>query len=235
MKFVEHETDGVMLFEAARKVGFEGVVAKREKSLYEPGMRTKSWLKIKGTNEQEFVVGGFTEGEGSRSKTFGGILVGYWDDGEEEAEAGSGRRKRFAGLGFTDKMLDSTYAQLRELEVEESPFVNPPTVIGGRWAGGKSARCFWVKPELVAQVKYLQWTKEGNLRAPVFLGLRDDVDPELVTRERPEPVVDVIDDASGGENGCDDVERGRRRRVRACAARVEHEGRLHARRRRRGD
>ena len=92
VKFVEHETDGVMLFDAARKVGFEGVVAKREKSLYEPGMRTKSWLKIKGTNEQEFVVGGFTEGEGSRSKTFGGILVGYWDDGEEGGKADGTKR-----------------------------------------------------------------------------------------------------------------------------------------------
>ena len=135
------------------------------------------------------------------------------------------------GSGFTDKMLDSTYKQLKELQVEESPFVNPPTVIGGRWAGGKSARCFWVKPELVAQVKYLQWTKEGNLRAPVFLGLRDDVDPELVTRERPEPVVDVIDDASERRYGCAGVERGRRCRVGAGAACVEHEGGLHARRR----
>ena len=116
----------------------------------------------------------------------------------ESAEGEGSRRLVFAasvGSGFTERMLESTYRQLKALQVDESPFVNPPTVIGGRWAGGKAARCFWVKPELVAQVKFASWTKDGNLRAPVFLGLRDDVDPDTVTRERPAAhAVDVISD-----------------------------------------
>lgn len=192
LKVVEHETDGMMLFEAARNVGFEGVVAKREQSTYEPGLRTQSWLKVKGVNEQEFVVGGFTEGEGSRAKTFGGLLLGYWEG--EDAE----RRLVFAGSvgsGLTDRMLDSIYRQLKELQVDAPLFENPPTVMGGRWAGGKAAKCYWVTPELVVQVKYLQWTDDGHLRAPVFVGLRDDIDPDLVRRERPvASVVDIVQD-----------------------------------------
>jgi len=255
VRLVDHERDGEMLFEAATRIGFEGVVGKRETSTYEPGVRTHSWLKIKGVNEQEFVVGGFTEGEGSRAKTFGGVLVGYWEpgdrgqgtgdsawDGKQQRAKGKGRtadngQQRadgngqratgkgqrveseeqttdngqqttdgrglvFAasvGSGFTERMLESTYRQLKALQIEEPPFVNPPTVIGGRWAGGKAARCFWVKPELVAQVKFASWTREGNLRAPVFLGLREDVDPDTVTRERPAAhAVDVISDEAAG-------------------------------------
>jgi bifunctional non-homologous end joining protein LigD len=186
VKLVDHDRDGVTLFEAAKSVGFEGVVGKRENSTYEAGLRTRSWLKVKAVNEQEFVVGGFTEGEGSRSKTFGGLLVGYYDDGDLRFAAS-------VGSGFTDRMLESTSRTLKSLQVDESPFVNPPTVIGGRWAGGKSARCFWVKPELVAQVKFASWTREDNLRAPVFLGLRDDVDPRSIKREEPAAAaVDVI-------------------------------------------
>ena len=145
-----------------------------------------SWLKVKNVIEQEFVVGGYTEGEGSRSKTFGGLLVGYYE----------GDNLRFAssvGSGLTDRMLDTVKKQLEALRTDESPFANPPTVIGGRWSGGKSARCFWVEPEMVAQVKFGAWTRDGNLRAPVFLGMRDDVDPRSVRREEtPHESVDVI-------------------------------------------
>jgi bifunctional non-homologous end joining protein LigD len=191
IKLVDFERDGIMLYDAAMRVGFEGVVGKRETSTYADGQRTPSWLKIKGVNEQEFVVGGFTEGEGSRSKTFGGVLVGYYasPDDNELQFAGS------VGSGFTDKMLDATYKQLKALQIDDPPFANPPTRIGGRWSGGKSAKCFWVKPELVAQVKFHSWTNDNNLRAPVFLGLRDDVDPKTVTREQPvAQAVDVIED-----------------------------------------
>ncbi len=170
--------DGEAMHEASRELGFEGIVAKRADSLYEPDTRSKLWLKVKDVCEQEFVIGGYTEGEGSRNKTFGGLLVGYYDGGE----------LRFAssvGSGFDDKALASITKQLRELSVERSPFVNPPTVIGGRWAGGKAARCLWVEPELVARVKFASWTRDGNLRAPVFLGLRTDVEPKSVRREEP--------------------------------------------------
>lgn len=200
VKLVDFERDGIMLFDAASRVGFEGVVGKRETSTYDAGQRTPSWLKVKTVNEQEFVIGGFTEGEGSRSKTFGGVLIGYHETPESEELIFAGS----VGSGFTDKMLDATYKQLKALQVDESPFANPPTTIGGRWAGGKSSKCFWVKPELVAQVKYLQWTNDGHLRAPVFLGLRDDVDPTLVVREQPAAqAVDVIEDEAPAVTGTD--------------------------------
>lgn len=170
--------DGEAMHEASRGLGFEGIVAKRADSAYEPDTRSKQWLKVKDVCEQEFVVGGYTEGEGSRDKTFGGLLVGYYD-GAELRYASS------VGSGFDDKALASISKQLRDIRVETPPFVNPPTVVGGRWSGGKAARCLWVKPELVAQVKFASWTRDGNLRAPVFLGLRSDIDPKSVRREEP--------------------------------------------------
>src|SRR5438105_1912447 len=188
VKYTEHIADeGVRMYEAASQLRFEGAVGKRANSTYEPGVRSQSWLKFKNTNEQEFVVAGYTEGEGSRSKTFGGLLVGYYD-GDDLHFAAS------VGSGLTDRMLDDISAKLRELRTDESPFVNPPTVIGGRSAGGKSARCFWVQPELVARVRFAAWTREGNLRAPVFLGLRHDIDPGSIRREQAAPAaIEVIE------------------------------------------
>jgi bifunctional non-homologous end joining protein LigD len=191
VQYLEHVVDdGLTMHEAAHNLGFEGIAAKRATSTYEPGVRSKSWLKVKDVNEQDFVVGGFTEGEGSRSKTFGGLLVGYYD-GDELRFASS------VGSGLTDADLARIHRRLSELRVDESPFVNPPSVVGGRWAGGKAARCFWIRPELIAGVKFASWTREGNLRAPVFLGLRDDVDPRSVRREDParEQVIDVVEAA----------------------------------------
>src|SRR5205814_1110654 len=188
VKNTEHiAEEGVRMYEAASQLGFEGAVGKRAHSTYEPGVRSQSWLKFKNTNEQEFVVGGYTEGEGSRSKTFGGLLVGYYD-GDDLRFAAS------VGSGLTERMLDDITAKLRELGTDESPFVNPPTVIGGRWAGDKSSRCFWVRSELVARVRFASWTREGNLRAPVFLGLRNDIDPRSIRREQAAPAaIDVIE------------------------------------------
>jgi bifunctional non-homologous end joining protein LigD len=154
---------------------------------------------MKSVHEQEFVVGGFTEGEGSRKKTFGGLLVGYYD-GDELKYASS------VGSGLTDRALDEIRAQLKKIEVDAAPFVNPPDVVGGRWAGGKAARCFWVKPELVAQVRFASWTRDGGLRAPVFKGLRTDVDPRTIHREEAERTsVDVMADDAPATGS--DVER----------------------------
>jgi bifunctional non-homologous end joining protein LigD len=192
IRHVDYERDdGVALYEAASKLGFEGVVAKRGTSIYEPGARTGAWLKVKNVLEQEFVVGGYTEGEGSRSKTFGGLLIGYYDgDGLRFASS--------AGSGLTDANLSEIKNRLAKIETEASPFVEPPATIGGRWSGGKAARLFWVKPELVVQVRFSAWTRDGGLRAPVFKGLRSDIDPRSVRREEAvESAVDVIaDDAS---------------------------------------
>ena len=201
IRYVDHvEGDGEQVYRSAVDLGFEGFVAKRASSPYEPGARSRSWLKAKSTNEQEFVIGGYTEGEGSRSKTFGGVLVGYYE-GDDLKFAAS------VGSGFTDRMLDQVTDRLRALRTDRSPFVNPPTVIGGRWSGGKSARCLWVTPELVARVKFSQWTRDGNLRAPVFLGMRDDIDARGITRESAAPqAVDVIsDDPPTQASGSDDV------------------------------
>jgi bifunctional non-homologous end joining protein LigD len=200
VKYVEHvKDDGEDLYRAASSLGFEGIVAKRASSTYEAGVRSRSWLKIKSVHEQEFVVGGFTEGEGSRKKTFGGLLVGYYD-GDELKYASS------VGSGLTDRALDEIRAQLKKIEVDAAPFVNPPDVVGGRWAGGKAARCFWVKPELVAQVRFASWTRDGGLRAPVFKGLRTDVDPRTIHREEAERTsVDVMADDAPATGS--DVER----------------------------
>jgi bifunctional non-homologous end joining protein LigD len=189
IRFVDHERDdGETLYEGATKLGFEGVVGKRATSIYEPGARSGAWLKIKNVMEQEFVVGGYTEGEGSRARTFGGLLIGCYD-GDELRYASS------VGSGLTDADLTAIKKRLVKMETEASPFVDPPTTIGGRWGGGKAARCIWVKPELVAQVRFSEWTRDGGLRAPVFKGLRSDIDPRSVRREdaSAQPV-DVVED-----------------------------------------
>ena len=176
IKYVDDERDGIALYEAASTLGFEGVVGKRGTSTYEPSGRTGAWLKVKSVLEQEFVVGGYTEGEGSRSKTFGGLLIGYYD-GDELRFASS------VGSGLRDADLSSIKKQLAKIETDASPFANPPTTIGGRWGGGKAAKCFWVKPELVAQVRFSEWTRDGGLRAPVFKGMRIDVVDDVASTE----------------------------------------------------
>jgi bifunctional non-homologous end joining protein LigD len=174
---VEFERDdGEAMYEAAARLGLEGMVAKRGTSIYEPGIRSAAWLKVKSVQEQEFVIGGYTEGEGARSKTFGGLLIGYYEGGD----------LRFAssvGSGLSDATLDAIRKRLARIEIDESPFADPPATIGGRWRGGRAARCRWVKPELVAEVRFSAWTRDGGLRAPVFRGLRMDVDPRSVRRE----------------------------------------------------
>ncbi len=203
LMFVEHERDdGEAVYEAASKLGLEGMLAKRGTSVYEPGIRSGAWLKIKSVQEQEFVVGGYTEGEGSRSKTFGGLLIGYYE----------GDQLRFAssvGSGLSDAMLDDIQKQLVRIETDESPFADPPATIGGRWRSGRAARCFWVKPELVAEVRFSAWTRDGGLRAPVFKGLRPDVDPRTVRREEAASLqeVDIAGDGPAPSSPGSSIER----------------------------
>jgi bifunctional non-homologous end joining protein LigD len=187
VKYVEHvKDDGETMYDAASRLGFEGIVAKRASGTYESDARSGGWLKVKNVSEQEFVVGGYTEGEGGRRTTFGGLLVGCYD-GDDLVYASS------VGSGLTDAALARITQQLERIETEESPFVNPPLTVGGRWSGGKAAHCRWVRPELVAQVRFTSWTRDGGLRAPVFRGLRADIDPRSVRREAPAaPAVDVI-------------------------------------------
>jgi bifunctional non-homologous end joining protein LigD len=169
IRLVTHvEEQGKELEASARAIGLEGVVGKRLDSRYEAGIRSRNWVKVKVVNEQEFVIGGYTPGEGARTSTFGAIAAGYYDEKGRLLHAGN------VGSGFTDGMLAEAFQQLQQLRTDEKPFAN-------KVEGSVS----WVRPELVAQVKFNEWTADSHLRAPVFLGLRTDVDPRAVRREVP--------------------------------------------------
>jgi bifunctional non-homologous end joining protein LigD len=164
-----HTEDGEALLEAARTKGLEGLVAKRRDSVYEPGKRSRAWRKVKIRNEQELVVGGWAEGEGSRRGRIGGLLVGYYDDG---ALHYAGR----VGSGLTGSELVRLSERFEQLASDESPFDPPPPRQFARHA-------HWLRPEVVVQVAFAEWTGDGRLRHPSYLGERDDKDPREVTRE----------------------------------------------------
>lgn len=181
---VEHfEAEGEAAFRAAVEHGLEGVIAKRRDSLYESGRRSHSWLKVKSTLEDEFVVGGYSPGAGGRAETFGGLLLGQYDQRGRLLYAGS------VGTGFDDRTLYGLKARLEALRVGNCPFAEEPGRPGSpfarrRWPEGQPV---WVRPELVARVKFAERTGGGMLRAPVFLGLRDDKRPEEVVRKEVAP------------------------------------------------
>jgi bifunctional non-homologous end joining protein LigD len=158
---------GEELFREACQKGLEGVIAKRADSPY-TGSRSRDWLKLKCHAEQELVIGGFTAPKGSRTE-FGALLVGY-------NENGALRYAGKVGTGFDQATLRELGARLRELEQDESPFAPfKPVPPGTRW----------VRPELVAQVAFSEWTRDGRLRHPRFLGLREDKPAREVVREVP--------------------------------------------------
>jgi bifunctional non-homologous end joining protein LigD len=161
--------------------GLEGLIGKQRNSKYEPGKRSGAWIKVKCTFAQEFVIGGYTPPQGSREK-FGAILVGYYE-GDQLIFASK------VGSGFDRRVLDALYKQFQKLKHPECPFVNLPEKRPGRWGQGVTAsqmkRCTWVKPELVAQVRFTEWTMDGGLRHPVFMGLREDKQPREVVKEKP--------------------------------------------------
>jgi bifunctional non-homologous end joining protein LigD len=160
---------GEEMLEAARENGLEGLIAKHAASRYE-SRRSREWLKIKIVNEQEFVIGGFTEPQGDRSH-FGALILGVY-------EGGRLRWVGNVGTGFNQKSLADLYGKLARLITKECPFAERPKPDRGMT---------WVKPELVCQVKYADWTPDNHLRAPVYLGLRDDVGPQDVSRETAAP------------------------------------------------
>lgn len=173
-------TDGVALFEVARERSLEGIVAKRATSPYRPGRRSRDWLKIKTTHTADVVVGGWTPGEGSRTHSFGALLVGAYD-GDGLRYVGS------VGTGFTQRVLDVLMEGLGELATDENPFDSDPRKDKPRW--GKPVRDpRWVEPVLVARVEFRELTSAGRLRAPSFKGLRDDKAPELCLFDELVPV-----------------------------------------------
>jgi bifunctional non-homologous end joining protein LigD len=184
-----HVGGGEEFLAAARDQGLEGVVCKRLGSPYRPGKRSQDWLKIRARRGQELVIGGYMPGEGGRAGRVGSLLVSYWDTTPEEAES-LGRPQRLVyaggvGTGFTDAMLDRLINLLRPLEVPESPFElgeDPREKYKGR-ARQRGAGPVWVRPEVVGEFEFTEWTREGTLRQPAFKGLRDDKDPREVVRE----------------------------------------------------
>ncbi len=164
-----HAGDGAALLEAARERGLEGLVAKRMQSRYEPGKRSPNWRKIKVRREQEFVVGGWAPGEGNRAGYLGALLLGVYDNGVL-------RYVGKVGTGFKERDLRMLQTMLAERAVDTCPFDPPPPKPIARVAR-------WVRPDLVAQVAFGEWTSEGILRHPSYLGLRDDKAAEDVVRE----------------------------------------------------
>ncbi|MBI4521419.1 MAG: DNA ligase D [Gemmatimonadetes bacterium] len=162
--------DGRALFAKARECGWEGLIVKRADSPYRVGRRSPDWLKLKLVHEQEFVVGGWTDPRASREH-FGALLLGYY-------EGGALKYAGHTGSGFDEQELARVKELLDELARRTCPFDATPRT---------NERPHWVKPQLVAQVKFTEWTDEGLLRHPIYLGLRHDVKPETVRREPPGP------------------------------------------------
>ena len=160
--------DPESLQEEARAHGWEGIMAKRRDCPYEPGRRVRHWQKLKMENQQEFVIGGWTEPRNSR-KHFGALLLGYYENGDL-VYAGH------TGTGFSERLLDEVYAKLRKAERATSPFTTTPKT---------NERAHWADPRHVAEIRFNEWTQGGNLRQPVFLGMREDKEPRAVVRERP--------------------------------------------------
>ena len=158
--------DSGQRFAEACRSGWEGLIAKRADAPYTRG-RSRDWLKLKCSWEQEFVIGGFTEPAGSRTD-FGALLVGYHEDGQL-------RYAGKVGTGYSAVTLRDLGARLRALEMPKSPFVDARPIPRGT---------HWTRPELVGQVGFAEWTTDGRLRQPRFLGLRDDKGADEVVRER---------------------------------------------------
>ncbi len=160
------ESDGKKMLEKARREGWEGIIAKRTDAPYEPGNRSRNWLKLKIEFRQEFVVGGYTDPRNNREH-IGALLLGYFDS-DRFIYVGH------TGGGFTRKGLEEMYRRLKPLERKTSPFEETLKT---------NEKAHWVKPEIVVEVKFNEWTADRRLRQPIFLGVRDDKDPDEVGLE----------------------------------------------------
>ncbi|HEX3751246.1 MAG TPA: non-homologous end-joining DNA ligase [Streptosporangiaceae bacterium] len=170
LRYTEHRVgDGVEFYSEACRLGWEGLIAKRADAPYQAG-RTKDWLKFKCENNQEFVIGGYTDPRGSRIG-LGALLLGVYDSDGQLVYAGK------VGTGFNEQTLRRLHDELSKLEQDRSPFDRgtPPR-----------AGVHWVKPRLVAQIGFSEWTTAGELRHPRFQGLRRDKSPADVIREVPQ-------------------------------------------------
>lgn len=168
LSYVSHiEEEGEAYLREACSNGWEGLIAKRAAAPYTKG-RSRDWLKFKCSNEQELVIGGYTDPQGARSG-FGALLVGYYEDGEL-------RYAGKVGTGYNEATLRELLAEMKPLEQAKSPFAGEPPV---------RKNVHWLKPKLVAQVGFAEWTPDGRLRHPRFVGLRRDKKARDVVRELP--------------------------------------------------
>ncbi|HSO73055.1 MAG TPA: non-homologous end-joining DNA ligase, partial [Thermodesulfobacteriota bacterium] len=169
IKFSDHVVkDGILFFQVVKDKGLEGILAKHSQSVYKPGRRSRQWLKIKTQLTQEGIIAGFTEPQKSR-KYFGSLILGAYE-GDELVYIGS------SGGGFNQEKLQQIYEKLQPLVQTQMPFkIKPPY----------RTPITWVKPELVCEVAFTEWTEEGQMRHPVFLRLRDDKPAREVVRENP--------------------------------------------------
>ncbi len=170
-----HHGDGAALLRATAEQGLEGLIAKRRDAPYEPGRRSGSWLKVKNVARQEVVIAGWLPGEGRRAQRIGALVVGV-----HEEDGGPLRYAGRVGTGFTDRTLDELAARLEPLRTDRNPF--------GR---GGPRGAVWVRPSLLAEVEFTEWTSEGLLRHPSFKGLREDKDPLDVVRELPDDAREI--------------------------------------------
>jgi len=164
------------LIHSVKAHGLEGLVAKRRNSRYEPGLRSGAWMKMRVNRGQEFVIGGYTIG----TKTFDALIFGYYE-GDRLIYAARTRS------GFTPAIREHIARKLRRLETTHCPFANLPEARSGRWGQGltkeKMADCRWVKPELIGQFEFLEWTADNHLRHSRFMGLREDKPARDIRRE----------------------------------------------------
>ena len=165
-----------VLVQSVKAQGLEGLVAKRRNSLYESGLRSGAWQKMRVNRGQEFVIGGYTVG----THTFDALIFGVYR-GNDLIYVARTRN------GFTPATRLAVFKKFAGLETDECPFANLPEPRGGRWGQGLTAEkmkdCVWLKPRLVAQIEFLEWTAGDHLRHAKFVGLRDDKKPRAVTRE----------------------------------------------------
>lgn len=178
-----YEEHGKAMFAFARDHGLEGVIAKMKASPYRH-KRSRDWLKIKAVRQQEFVIGGYTEPRGGRP-FFGALLLGLYE-GDDLVYSGH------VGTGFSDDTLKGLHTRLSGLEQDDPPFRDTPKA---------NEAVHWVRPELVAEVRFSEWTGDGLLRQPVFLGLREDIDPRDCVREEEQTAAagaDIPETAAAG-------------------------------------
>ena len=171
------EADLPSLIHAVKAQGFEGLVAKRSSSVYEPGLRSGAWMKMRVNRGQEFVIGGYTRGTNS----FDALIFGYYDEDGRLIYVARTRN------GFTPATRAQLFKKFKALETGDCPFTNLPEAKSGRWGQGltkaKMAECQWLKPVLVGQFEFLEWTGDDHLRHSKFVGLREDKRARNVGRQ----------------------------------------------------